>query len=99
MVSSGSCARARPGETYLSAMAQSEPCRAGSIDGNKRAYGAASWQLCRRKQTRGARSTGTCTSWMPPLFAPISTPPVPAGLALLGGEEQDEALGRSQGGF
>ena len=42
-----------------------------------------------------ACSTGTCTSWMPAWFAPISTPPAPAGQAPSGGE----ALGRSRGGF
>jgi transposase len=36
---------------------------------------------------------------MPPLFGRISTPPALAGPALSGGEAQDEALGRSQGGF
>ena len=45
------------------------------------------------------RSTGTCTLSMPPSFALISTPPAPAGPAPSGGEAQDEALGRSQGGF
>jgi transposase len=35
--------------------------------------------------------------WTPPSFAPISTPPAPAGSAPSGGE--GEALGRSQGGF
>ena len=44
---------------------------------------------------RRACSTGTCTLWTPASFAPISTPPVPAGPALSGGE----ALGRSRGGF
>jgi transposase len=42
-----------------------------------------------------ARSTGACTLSTPPSFAPISTPPAPAGPAPSGGE----ALGRSQGGF
>lgn len=45
------------------------------------------------------RWIGTCTSWTPPSFALISTPPVLAALALSGGEPQDEALGRSQGGL
>jgi transposase len=36
---------------------------------------------------------------MPPLFGRISTPPALAGSVLSGGEAQDEALGRSQGGF
>jgi transposase len=36
---------------------------------------------------------------MPPSFGLISTPPALAGSALSGGEAQDEALGRSQGGF
>ena len=45
------------------------------------------------------RSTGTSTLWTPPLFGLISTPPALAGPAPSGGEAQDEALGRSQGGF
>jgi len=46
---------------------------------------------------RRACSTGTCTLWTRALCALISTPPAPAGPAPSGGE--DEALGRSQGGF
>jgi transposase len=52
------------------------------------------------RRTRGARWTGTCTSWTRASSAPTSTPPAPAGTAPSGGEAQArEALGRSQGGF
>jgi transposase len=58
---------------------------------------------CRRRRTRAATSTGTCTSWTPRWCAPTSTPPGHAGLAPSGGEATvegiGEALGRSQGGF
>src|SRR4051812_15923947 len=80
-------------------MARSERCRAASIAGAERVFGTASSRPFRLRRTRGARSTGICTLWMPRSFAPTSTPPALAGPAPSGGEAPDEALGRSQGGL
>src|SRR3954452_13575072 len=95
----GSTAPAPPGATCRSAMARSERCRAASIAGAERGFGTASSRPFRLRLTRGARSTGICTLWMPRSFAPTNTPPALAGPAPSGGEAPDEALGRSQGGF
>src|SRR3954451_7835464 len=80
-------------------MARSERCRAASIAGAERGFGTASSRPFRLRLTRGARSTGICTLWMPRSFGPTNTPPALAGPAPSGGEAPDEALGRSQGGF
>src|SRR3954453_8331082 len=80
-------------------MARSERCRAASIAGAERGFGTASSRPFRLRLTRGARSTGICTLWMPRSFAPTNAPPALAGPAPSGGEAPDEALGRSQGGF
>src|SRR3954465_54956 len=80
-------------------MARSERGRAASTDGVGRGFGTASSAPFRLRLTRGARSTGICTLWMPRSFALTSTPPALAGPAASGGEVPDEALGRIQGGF
>src|SRR3954453_14507381 len=80
-------------------MARSAPSPAGSIAGASLVFGSAFCRLCRNRRMPVVRSTGTCTLSMPPLFALISTPPALAGPAPSGGEAQDEALGRPQGGF
>src|SRR5918997_5527161 len=95
----GSCAPGRPGAICLSASARSAPSPVGSIAGASPVCGRRSSQPCRPRPMLVVRSTGTSTSWMPPLFGRISTPPALAGPAPSGGEAPGEALGRSQGGF
>src|SRR3954471_20670799 len=96
----GFCAPARHGATYRRVMVRSGRSRAASIAGAPRVCGTASWRRCRARRMSVARLTGTCTTWMRPLSALISTPPALAETALSGGEAQArEALGRSQGGF
>src|SRR3712207_1735661 len=96
----GSCARARPGTTCRGAMARSGRYRAAFIAGELPACGTGSSRRCRPRPTHAARWIGIFTSWTRPASARISTPPAPAGTALLGGEvPAREALGRGQGGF
>jgi transposase len=81
-------------------MVRSGRCRAASIAGVPQACGTGSWQRYRPKRMHVVRWTGTCPTWMRPLFARISTPSALAETAPSGGEAQArEALGRSRGGF
>src|SRR3954468_20142278 len=90
---SGSSTAVRPGATCRGTMVGSGRCRAGSIAGAGLAYGSTCWKRCRPTPRGG--SAGSCTSWTARSYQHA------AGARKAGREPgaEDEALGRSRGGF
>jgi hypothetical protein len=81
------------GATCRAATARWARCRAGSTAGGGRVCGSACWRRCR--PTPGGGSAGNCTSWTARSYQHA------AGARKAGREPgaEDEALGRSRGGF
>src|SRR3954451_24263724 len=92
--SCGCSTAVRRGATCRAATARWALCRAGSTAGG-RVCGGACWKSCRLWPTPRGGSAGTCTSWT------VRAHQHAAGARKAGREPgaEDEALGRSRGGF
>src|SRR6266566_6302563 len=102
--SRGSCGPARRGATCPPTTAPGPRCRAASTTGAARASGIGCWWRCRPRPTRPGRWTGCCITWTAAWSAPTSTPPGRAAVRPKPTKKgithaQDEALGRSRGGY